>query len=61
MKKFMANTCESCPLCRYARNNPENWFGKLMDWHGRWCPFWKAWQEKYGKQNATNNSMKNGK
>jgi len=48
MKRFMAAGCEYCPACRYARNHPENWFGRFMAWHGNWCPSWKAWQEIYG-------------
>ena len=48
LKRFMAARCEHCPACSYARNHPENWFGRFMTWHGKWCPFWKAWQKIYG-------------
>ncbi|MFH1131103.1 MAG: hypothetical protein V1754_07190 [Pseudomonadota bacterium] len=48
LKKFMALRCDKCPACNYARKNPESWIGKLFSWHGKWCPFWKAWQEVYG-------------
>lgn len=50
LTKFMAARCEWCPPCRYARNHPENWFGRLMAWHGKWCPFWKAWDKVYGNK-----------
>ncbi|MFA5138614.1 MAG: hypothetical protein WC728_05210 [Elusimicrobiota bacterium] len=57
MKRFMAVRCEHCPACRYARNHPENWFGRLMAWHGSWCPFWKARQEIYGDQRRTRDAL----
>ena len=52
LKEIMADRCENCGLCKYARSNPEKAFGKLMAWHGKWCPFWKAREEKYGKTGA---------
>ena len=45
----MSDRCENCPMCRYARDNPKTWFGRLMEWHGQWCPFWKSWKERHGK------------
>ena len=50
MKHFMAKHCENCPACKYARKKPETTFGRVMTWHGKWCPFWKAWQEEYGSK-----------
>ena len=50
LKKFMAARCEHCPLCRYAREKPETLVGRVMHWHGKYCPFWKAWQEVYGDE-----------
>ena len=47
---MMAKICDVCPLCRFARKNPDTRLGKLLFWHGKWCPFWKAWEEKYQKQ-----------
>ena len=47
--RIMAKRCESCPVCRKARNNPETKFGRLMAWHGTWCPFWKAYEKVNGK------------
>jgi len=41
--------CDKCPLCVYARNNPEALVGRIMHWHGKWCPAWKAqklWSEE---------------
>ncbi|MBI4703330.1 MAG: hypothetical protein HY744_19615 [Deltaproteobacteria bacterium] len=49
LKRFMAKRCDLCPPCRHARAHPEGTIGKLFAWHGSWCPFWKAWQEIYGK------------
>jgi hypothetical protein len=49
IKKFMmAKRCENCPLCRYSRNNPNKLFSKMMALHGKFCPFWKAWEKEYG-------------
>lgn len=39
---FMGKICDNCPLCNHARNNPDTAFGKVMEWHGKWCPAWKA-------------------
>ncbi|MBI5208495.1 MAG: hypothetical protein HY927_00815 [Elusimicrobia bacterium] len=50
LKDMMATRCEHCPLCIHAREHPATWFGRLMEWHGTWCPFWKAWKESYGKR-----------
>lgn len=48
MTRFMAARCEHCILCKYAREKPDTWFGKFMQWHGTWCPFWKAREKVYG-------------
>jgi len=45
IERFLGKACDGCRLCRYARNNPETLFGRLMRWHGKWCPAWKAQQE----------------
>ena|GEM_PF-549407 len=42
---FLGKACDGCLLCRYARDNPSTMIGKIMAWHGRWCPAWKAQQE----------------
>ncbi len=47
LTKLMATRCEHCPMCQYARKKPETWFGKFMNWHGTWCPFWKAHEKVY--------------
>jgi hypothetical protein len=48
IKGFMAKRCDGCALCRYARSNPESMVGRLMHWHGKFCPFWRAWEAEYG-------------
>ena len=48
LTRIMAKRCEQCPLCRYARAHPKTRFGQIMDWHGKWCPFWKAQKRVYG-------------
>ncbi len=48
--KFIAKRCENCPLCNHARENPETLFGKVMAFHGKICPFWKAWEREYGHE-----------
>ena len=52
LKKILAKRCDNCPICNYARKNPDTTFGKLMKWHGKWCPFWKAWEEIYKPQDS---------
>ena len=52
LSKIMAVTCEYCPLCRIARARPESAFGRIMHWHGRWCPAWKAHEAFYSRENA---------
>ena len=49
MKKMLAGLCNSCPLCRYARKKPDSLLGKIVCWHGSWCPAWKAWEQVYGE------------
>lgn len=48
LTKFMAYRCEHCPLCKYAREKPDTPVGKIMQWHGKWCPFWKSREKVYG-------------
>lgn len=53
MKNMFAKVCNSCFLCKYARNRPDSVFGKVMHWHGTWCPAWKAYEEIYGEKAKT--------
>jgi hypothetical protein len=48
VKQLMAKRCDICPPCNYARANPDSMVGKAIHFHGKFCPFWKAWQEVYG-------------
>ena len=48
LKQIMAKRCDICPPCNYARKNPDSLVGKAIAFHGKYCPFWKAWQEGYG-------------
>jgi hypothetical protein len=58
--QFLGKACDGCILCKYARENPETMIGKIMVWHGKWCPAWKAqkeierqrWQEAKRRRNA---------
>ena len=50
--RIMAKRCEQCPACKYARNHPEGRFGRVMAWHGTWCPFWKAHEQVYGTESS---------
>lgn len=49
MKRVLAWKCNYCPLCRYARKKPDTMIGKVMHWHGKWCPSWKAREKYYGQ------------
>ena len=42
LTRILGVICDKCPLCIYARNHPETVLGKLMHWHGKWCPAWIA-------------------
>jgi hypothetical protein len=44
-RRFLGEMCDNCTFCRYARENPETRIGKIMAWHGKWCPAWKAQQQ----------------
>ena len=44
-QRALGKVCDNCPVCNYARNNPDTRFGKVMSWHGQYCPAWKAQQE----------------
>lgn len=52
IKKLMAKRCDVCPLCTYARRKPESPISRAVAFHGRFCPFWRAWQEVYGDRAA---------
>ena len=45
LEQFLGKACDGCLLCRYARENPETLIGRIMTWHGKWCPAWKAQQK----------------
>ncbi len=49
-KKLLAKFCNICPLCRFSRKHPDSLLGKIMIWHGKWCPIWKAWEDMYGNK-----------
>ena len=51
--RIMAKRCDTCPVCKAARNKPDTRFGRVMAWHGSWCPFWKAHEQVYGKEPVT--------
>ena len=45
IQRFLGERCDRCSLCNYARKNPDTLIGKIMAWHGTWCPSWKAQQQ----------------
>ena len=45
LQRTLGKVCDNCPLCNYARANPETLVGKVMVWHGKYCPAWKAQQQ----------------
>ncbi|WP_041439865.1 hypothetical protein [Syntrophobacter fumaroxidans] len=53
LTRTLGRVCNDCPLCRYARENPATLVGKLMNWHGKWCPAWKA-QKLIAREQARN-------
>jgi len=49
LTKLLAERCENCPLCRYARREPDSLVGRLVAFHGRFCPCWQAREKVYGE------------
>ena len=45
VSKLLGTVCDHCPLCNYARSHPDTFISKAYEWHGRWCPAWKAQKE----------------
>ena len=45
IKRVLGHVCDNCPFCNWARNHPDTSIGKLMEWHGKWCPAWKGQKE----------------
>lgn len=46
--RILGFICDKCPFCSYARSHPDTFYGRIMEWHGKFCPFWKA-QKKYAE------------
>jgi len=57
-QRTLGKVCDNCPLCNYARKNPETSFGKVMSWHGQYCPAWKAQQELAAEQDQGADQLK---
>ena len=53
LTRFLGETCDNCKLCQYARENPDTIFGKVMTWHGKWCPAWKAQKQLENEKHHT--------
>lgn len=47
--RLLAWRCEKCPICRYARSNPDSTVSKVVRLHGKFCPMWRAHEKVYGK------------
>jgi hypothetical protein len=45
--RVLAWRCEICPLCRYARANPHSRISKAVQFHGKFCPAWRAHVKVY--------------
>ena len=58
--RIMAKRCEQCPVCKAARERPDTRFGRVMAWHGSWCPFWKAYERVNGTDSAGKNKVSAG-
>lgn len=57
-QRGLGKICDHCPLCNYARKNPETAIGKVMFWHGQHCPAWKAQQKLAAKREAETKSTR---
>ncbi len=47
--RLLAWRCEKCPICSYARSNPESLAAKVVRFHGKFCPMWRAHEKVYGE------------
>ncbi len=56
LKRIMAKRCDMCPMCKYARANPDALISRAVAWHGSFCPFWQAWQQVYGESSTGQSS-----
>ncbi len=45
VRKVLGSVCDHCPLCNYAREHPDTLLGRWYEWHGKWCPLWRAQKE----------------
>jgi hypothetical protein len=45
LRKALGTICDHCPLCNYARRHPGGRLEKYYEWHGKWCPAWRAQKE----------------
>ena len=57
ISRFLGNMCDECRFCQYARQNPGTLVGKVMAWHGKWCPAWKA-QRLIEKERETQEGLR---
>ena len=45
------SNCENCILHNYAEKKPNSIISKIWQWHTKWCPGWKKYQEELAKKN----------
>jgi len=62
LRKALAVVCHHCPMCRYARANPESILGKVLHHrlHADYCPMWKAEKQMYGADRGKAGSLTDG-
>ena len=58
IKKLSAHICNVCPICNYARKNPDSKIGTLVSSHSENCAAWKAQKEMFGSDQHTDKKVK---
>ena len=60
-QRALGKVCDNCPLCNYARKNPDTHLGKFMSWHGKHCPAWKAQKQLEEERRMSKQKDKGGR
>ena len=49
VRKALAAMCHACPLCKFGREHPGSFLGRVLNHplHANHCPMWKAEKALY--------------
>ena len=49
-QKWMAQVCENCTLCKYARKKQKGLLYRMVKLESRICPFCRAYEKVHGSK-----------